>query len=148
MHVTIKLPQARVNANDKVAVSFESDWSRRWREFSGSIIEPCKPNPVKSRITIDTRLKTVLTGILFVLGQMVLPWVCQHVSRKQRHSSRVSQVKCGHPECALLHDNVTNNEILAFTAGLSLLCLSGWQRTMKCRWNLWLELLIETKEME
>ena len=105
MHVTIKLPQARVNANDKVAVSFESDLSRRWRKFSGSII--------------------VLTGILFVLGEMVLPRVCQHVSRKQRHSSRVSQVKCGHPECALLHDNVTNNEILAFTAGLSLLCLSG-----------------------
>ena len=68
MHVTIKLPQARVNANDKVAVSFESDLSRRWREFSGSIIEPCKPNPVESRITIDTRLKVVLTGILFVLG--------------------------------------------------------------------------------
>ena len=66
--MTKSLPQARVNANDKVAVSFDSDWSRRWREFSGSIIEPCKPNPVKSRITIDTRLKTVLTRILFVLG--------------------------------------------------------------------------------
>ena len=65
MHVTIKLPQARVNANDKVAVSFESDWSKRWCEFSGPIIEPCKPNPVESRITIDTRLKTVLTGIFF-----------------------------------------------------------------------------------
>lgn len=68
MHVTIKLPQAPENASDKVAVSFESDGSRSWREFSGSIIEPCKPNPVESRITIDTRLKIVLTGILFVLG--------------------------------------------------------------------------------
>ena len=68
MHVTIKLPQARENANDKVAVSFESDWSKRWREFSGPIIEPCEPNPVESRITIDTRLKIVLTEIFFVLG--------------------------------------------------------------------------------
>ena len=34
-----KLPNARENASDQVAIgsSFESDWLRKWREFSGPI---------------------------------------------------------------------------------------------------------------
>ena len=35
------LPEARENKSDQVAIdfSFESDWFRKWREFSGPITE-------------------------------------------------------------------------------------------------------------
>ena len=45
-----KLPNARENASDQVAIgsSFESDWVRKWREFSGPITYSVKQEQSKS----------------------------------------------------------------------------------------------------
>ena len=44
---TSKLPEARENACDQVAIgfSFESDWWREWCEFSGPITKRSKARP-------------------------------------------------------------------------------------------------------
>ena len=44
---TSKLPEARENACDQVAIgfSFESDWWREWCEFSGPITKRSKAKP-------------------------------------------------------------------------------------------------------
>ena len=51
---TFKLRKARENATDQVAISFsfKSDWFRKWREFSASIIEQVKPNQSNPRLLI------------------------------------------------------------------------------------------------
>ena len=60
---TSKLPQARENACDQVVFgfSFESDWLRKWREFSESNTAWRKSKPKLSRINFDTRMKIALT---------------------------------------------------------------------------------------
>ena len=53
------VPKARENASSQVAtcVSFESDWSRKWREFSAPITERSKAKLKQFLITFDTHLK-------------------------------------------------------------------------------------------
>ena len=48
---TSNLPRARENADDQVAIgfSFESDWLRKWREFSRQIIKRSEAKPEQSR---------------------------------------------------------------------------------------------------
>ena len=51
-----KVPEARENAVDQVAVgfSFVSDWLRKWREFSGPIIEQSEATIMQYCLTFDT----------------------------------------------------------------------------------------------
>ena len=55
------MPRARENADDQVAIgfSFESDWLRKWREFSKQIIKrsEVKQNQSNLGVTFDTQLK-------------------------------------------------------------------------------------------
>ena len=55
---TSDLPEARENACDQGAIdfSFESDWLRKCREFSGPIIQRSKANPQQSRIIFHNKL--------------------------------------------------------------------------------------------
>ena len=50
---TSKLPEARENACDQVAIgfSFESDWWREWCEFSGPITKRSKAKPIDNGFT-------------------------------------------------------------------------------------------------
>ena len=52
---TTKLPKARENAGDQVAVdfSFACNLFREWREYSGPIRERSKAKPKQSQITFD-----------------------------------------------------------------------------------------------
>lgn len=45
--------EARENASEKVAIgfSFDSDWFRKWPEFSTLITQPSKAKPENSQIT-------------------------------------------------------------------------------------------------
>lgn len=43
-----------------IGVSFASDWSREWREFSGPIIEQNNAKTMKSRITFDAQSRIAL----------------------------------------------------------------------------------------
>ena len=54
---TSKLPKARENASHQIVffISFECDWSRKWREFSEPITQHSEPTPQKSRITLETQ---------------------------------------------------------------------------------------------
>ena len=58
--------KARENAGDQVVVgfSFESDWLRKRRKFSGQITELNKTKVKKSRIIFDTQLKISLRNVL------------------------------------------------------------------------------------
>ena len=51
--------EARENASEKVAIgfSFDSDWFRKWTEFSTLIIQPSKAKPENSQITLNIQLK-------------------------------------------------------------------------------------------
>ena len=55
---TSDLPEVRENACDQGAIdfSFESDWLRKCREFSGPITQRSKANPQQSRIIFDNKL--------------------------------------------------------------------------------------------
>ena len=61
---TSKLLEARENASNQVALdwSFESDWLRKWREFSGPITKRSKAKTKQSRITLDIHLKITLNN--------------------------------------------------------------------------------------
>ena len=56
---TSKLPEAQQNWRDQGVISFifESDWSRKWREFSEPITEQSKAKPQKFRINFDIQFK-------------------------------------------------------------------------------------------
>ena len=51
-----KVPEARENAGDQVAVgfSFVSDWLRKWRELSGPIIKQIEATMMQYCLTFDT----------------------------------------------------------------------------------------------
>ena len=55
LEVKTKLAKARENEGDQVVigVSFASDWSRGWREFSEPITKLGKAKSEQSRITFD-----------------------------------------------------------------------------------------------
>ena len=59
MNFKVKTSEPRENLRGRVAfgLSFESDWSRKWREFSEPITSQRKAKPKQSWITVDTRLK-------------------------------------------------------------------------------------------
>lgn len=52
-----KQTEARENVSDQVAIGFrlESDWLRKWPEFSGPIIKQSKIKTKQFRITFDTQ---------------------------------------------------------------------------------------------
>ena len=54
---TSKLSEARENVSDQVAIGFrlESDWLRKWPEFSGPINKQSKIKTKQFRITFDTQ---------------------------------------------------------------------------------------------
>ena len=51
--------EARENASEKVAIgfSFDSDWFKKWPEFSTLITQPGKAKPENSQFTLNTQLK-------------------------------------------------------------------------------------------
>ena len=57
-----KLPEARENAGDWVVIgfSFESDWLRKWCEFSGRFIKQSKAKMKQFQSTFDAELEIVL----------------------------------------------------------------------------------------
>ena len=64
------MPEARENAGDQVAVgfSFVSDWLRKWREFSGPIIEQSEATIMQYCLTFDTFFFSfLLSDTLFTL---------------------------------------------------------------------------------
>lgn len=56
------LPEAREIWSDQLVIglTFESDWSRKWRSFSRPITEQGKPKLEQIRITFGLQLKIAL----------------------------------------------------------------------------------------
>ena len=68
---TSKVPEAWENAGYRLTIyfSFESDWLKRWREFSGPVTWRSKAKTKQSRIAFNTRLKIAqCQGHLFKVG--------------------------------------------------------------------------------
>ena len=65
------MPEAWENAGNRHTIyfSFESDWLKRWREFSGPVTWRSKAKTKQSRIAFNTRLKIAqCQGHLFKVG--------------------------------------------------------------------------------
>ena len=81
-----KLPNARENASDQVAIgsSFESDWVRKWREFSGPITYSVKQEQSNPTIpsTTDNCSKVTMRKIYRQNGPKHSSF---RILRKKRH---------------------------------------------------------------
>ena len=87
---TFKLRKARENATDQVAISFsfKSDWFRKWREFSASIIEQVKPNQSNPRLLITLNYKLLYYSMIIQSY-----FIGNGVNHKWKHLRQTTQ-KC------------------------------------------------------
>ena len=83
---TSDLPEVRENACDQGAIdfSFESDWLRKCREFSGPIIQRSKANPQQSRIIFHNKL-----------GIFCDSYTTQNITSVMVSTSAISLIKFG-----------------------------------------------------
>ena len=58
--ITCNRRQARENARVQLAISFASNWLRKWREFCQPITGQSNEKPNQTRATSDTLMKTAL----------------------------------------------------------------------------------------
>ena len=69
-----KVPEARENPGDQVAVgfSFVSDWLRKWRELSGPIIKQSEATIMQYCMTFDTFFFPFCSQTLYLLFYLEL----------------------------------------------------------------------------